>query len=61
MKFNMPKDQIYRTGGVDVAACPYYAVADNEGLADLKLKPALGALKLIIPANQEFASISSVV
>ena len=41
MKFNMPKDQIYRTGGVDVAACPYYAVADNEGLADLKLKPAL--------------------
>ena len=28
MKFNMPKDQIYRTGGVDVAACPYYAVAD---------------------------------
>lgn len=61
MKFNMPKDQIYRTGGVDVAVCPYYAVADNEGLADLKLKPALGALKLIIPANQEFASISSVV
>ena len=61
MKFNMPKDQIYRTGGVDAAACPYYAVADNEGLADLKLKPALGALKLIIPANQEFASISSVV
>ena len=25
------------------------------------MKPALGALKLIIPANQEFASISSVV
>lgn len=61
MKFDMPQEQNYRAGALDVSACPYYAVTDNEGLADLKLKPVLGALKLVIPANEEFASVSSVI
>lgn len=61
MKFDMPQEQTYKEGAPDVTACPYYTVTDNEGLVDLKLKPVLGALKLTIPANQEFASVSSVI
>lgn len=61
LKFDIPQQQTYRAGKVDVAACPYYSVVDNAGLATVKLKPAFGALKLLVPSNQEFATVSSVV
>ena len=60
--FGIPSTQTYREGGLSKAACPLYALTDNAGLAHIVFKPAVGALKIVIPPSGEeaFKEISSV-
>lgn len=60
--FNIPSSQTYREGGLSKAACPLYSLTDNEGLEHIVFKPAVGALKIVIPASNEeaFKQITSV-
>ena len=60
--FGIPSTQTYREGGLSKAACPLYALTDNAGLEHIVFKPAVGALKIVIPPSGEetFKEISSV-
>ncbi len=60
--FNIPSTQTYREGGLSKAACPLYALTDNAGLEHIVFKPAVGALKIVIPPSGEeaFKEISRV-
>lgn len=60
--FNIPSAQTYREGGLSKAACPLYALTDNAGLEHIVFKPAVGALKIVIPpsGDEAFKEISSV-
>lgn len=60
--FGIPSVQTYREGGLSKAACPLYALTDNAGLDHIVFKPAVGALKIVIPPSGEaaFKEISSV-
>ncbi|MCD8182470.1 MAG: hypothetical protein LUE99_04530 [Bacteroides sp.] len=60
IEFEMPQEQVCEGGRVDASSCPYFALTDNENLDGVKLKAALGALKLTVPANADFGSVSSV-
>lgn len=59
-KFTMPEEQSYNGNYVDISSCPLNTITDNKGLEDVKLNPVLGALKINIPANSDFGSITSV-
>lgn len=60
--FGIPSVQTYREGGLSKAACPLYALTDNAGLDHIVFKPAVGALKIVIPPSGEaaFKEISSI-
>lgn len=60
--FNIPSSQTYREGGLSKASCPLYSLTDNDGLKHIVFKPAVGALKIVIPPSEEeaFKEITSV-
>lgn len=60
--FGIPSVQTYREGGLSKTACPLYALTDNAGLEHIVFKPAVGALKIVIPPSGEeaFKELSSV-
>lgn len=60
--FGIPSVQTYREGGLSKTACPLYALTDNAGLEHIVFKPAVGALKIVIPPTGEetFKELSSV-
>jgi|GEM_PF-384952 len=62
LKYTMPAVQRYSDGTVDRKANPVYGVADNEGLKNekMKLNAVVGGLKVIIPADEDFASVTSI-
>lgn len=60
-QFIMPQMQSYNDKYIDASSCPFLANIDNLGLENVKLKPVLGALKMTIPANSDFGSVSSVI
>lgn len=60
LSFDIPSVQKYTPGGIDVSACPYYSVTDNQGLDSMKLKPSMGALCLTIPANTDQGLVKEV-
>lgn len=60
LDYTLPEVQRYRTGSVDPAAFPIYCLTDNDGLGRMPLRAACGALKLTVPANAEFGSLTSV-
>ncbi|HRN16657.1 MAG TPA: hypothetical protein PLF38_06350, partial [Xylanibacter oryzae] len=60
IKFTMPNEQSYNGNSVDISSCPLSTITDNKGLENVKLNPVLGALKINIPANSDFGSITSV-
>lgn len=60
VKFTLPQTQKYVKGSVDPAAYPLYALTDNERLDSMTMDVVCGGLKLTIPSNDMFASITAV-
>lgn len=62
LKYTMPAVQQYSGGMVDRKANPVYGVADNESLKNevMKLNAVVGGLEVSIPANEDFASVTSI-
>ncbi len=60
ISYSMPQEQTYKADGIDVASCPFSTLTDNKGLDSVKLKPIMGALKMTIPANADFGTVSSI-
>lgn len=60
LDYTLPATQAYVKGTIDRTACPLYCLTDNDGLADMKMNTVCGALKLMVPANEDFVSLTSV-
>lgn len=60
LDYSLPTVQTYTQGAIDQSACPLYCLTDNDGLNNMKMNAACGGLKLIVPANEDFASLTSV-
>lgn len=60
LDYTLPEVQHYEAGSVDADAFPIYCLTDNEGLGKLPLRAVCGALKLTIPANADFGTLTSV-
>lgn len=60
--YTLPAVQNYSAGVVDRRANPVYGVADNGSLkeGDVRLDAVVGGLKVAIPANADFASVTSI-
>lgn len=63
LKYTLPENQTYSAGKIDPQASPLYRIEDNESLkeADVKLNTVVGALKISIPENKDFAAVTSIV
>lgn len=59
-KFDLPSEQSYNASTVNISSCPLCTQTDNEGLDSVKLQPVVGALKIVVPANKDFGTVSSV-
>lgn len=60
LDYSLPTVQTYTQGAVDQSACPLYCLTDNDGLNNMQMNVACGGLKLFVPANEDFASLTSV-
>lgn len=60
LDYSLPATQTYAEGQVDQAACPLYCLTDNDGLDAMKMNTVCGGLKLVVPANEDFVSLTSV-
>lgn len=60
-KSQLPVTQTYFNNKADLSACPAYAITDNEGLNEVKLKILCGALKIPIPKNDSITTIFSAI
>lgn len=60
LQFILPAAQKYVEGSVDPKAYPLYNLSDNGGLDTMRMLPACGGLKLLVPANETFSAITSV-
>ena len=60
LDYSLPTVQTYTQGVVDQSACPLYCLTDNDGLNNMQMNVACGGLKLFVPANEDFASLTSV-
>ncbi|MCD7900597.1 MAG: hypothetical protein LUH22_12210 [Bacteroides sp.] len=61
LKYTLPATQNFSKGAVDMLASPVFCLTDNDGLKEVELSTLCGGLKLTIPANEDFASVTSVV
>lgn len=62
LKYTLPAVQRYSGAVVDRNANPVYGVADNQSLKEesLKLNAVVGGLQVKIPADKDFASVTSI-
>lgn len=61
-RYTLPKSQKYSKESVDKKANPLFGKANNEELKneELTLKPIVGGLKVVIPKDEDFVSVSSI-
>lgn len=55
----LPTSQKYSKNAADLSKCPVYAMVDNDGLRNVKMKLTCGALRVAVPGNDSIPSITS--